>query len=369
MRASIASLLLVTLGNAAPIAARANAFQVNKLAADQAGVAASTDPGLVGAWGIGDSASSPLWLAANGSGKVVLYNGAGVKQSLEVTIPGDGSVTGVVFNPAFASSFNGDAFLFASEDGTVSGWRGALGTSAEVLFAASSLHVYKGITLASTGGHAYAYLADFGSGGVDVLKGDVAAPNLAGLFTDPNLPAGYAPFNVQVLGGTIYVAYAVQDLNHHDPVVGAGNGIVDRFDLTGNLLGRLITGGALNAPWGLELAPSGFADMAGDLLVGDFGDGLIHAYHATSGALLQTILDPFASPIAIDGLLGLRFGNGGNGGAPTTLFFTASPSGGGHGLFGNLALSAVVAPTLGPMGLAALVLLLSAAALFRLSRG
>jgi len=369
MRGAITRLLLAVLGaSTSPLAASGSAFQINKLASDQAGVATSTDPNLIGAWGIGDSAASPLWLAAHGSGRSVLYDGAGVKQALEVAIPGDGSVTGAVFNVAGSGAFNGDAFLFASEDGTVSGWRGALGTSAETLVLADSANVYKGIALATTGGHGYAYLANFRTGAIDVLKGDGAAPSLAGSFTDPTLPAGYAPFNVQVLGGVLYVAYAVQDVPKHDPVPGAGSGIVDRFDLNGNFQDRLITGGALNAPWGLELAPAGFADLAGNVLVGNLGDGRINAYDPTSGALLQTLQDQFGNQIAIDGLLGLRFGNGGNGGSATTLFFTASPSGGSHGLFGNLAAAAVIAPTLSATGLVALIVLLASAAVIVMSR-
>ena len=370
MRRAIGRLLLVVLGGtAAPLVASASTFQVVKLAADQVGVAATTDSSLIGGWGIGDSPTSPLWLAARGSGRVVLYDGAGVKQGLEVTIPGDGSVTGVVFNASFGSgAFNNDVFLCGSEDGTVSGWRSALGTTAETLVSPDSANVYKGIALAATGGHAYAYLANFRTGAIDILKGDVAAPNLAGTFTDPSLPAGYAPFNVQVLGGVLYVAYAVQDGAKKDPVAGAGSGIVDRFDLTGSLLGRLITGGALNAPWGLEIAPAGFSDMAGDVLVGNLGDGRINAFDPTSGALLQTLQDPLGHPIAIDGLLGLRFGNGGSGGSPTTLFFTASPSGGSHGLFGNLTAANGNVPTLGEAGLLALILLLGSAGFIVLSR-
>ena len=140
----------------------------------------------------------------------MLYNGSGVKQALVVAIPGDGSVTGVAFSN-LAGNFNGDAFLFASEDGTVSGWRGALGTTAEVLALADSDNVYKGLSDANISGNEYAYLANFKSGNIDVMKGNAGAPSLAGSFTDPTLPAGYAPFNVMNLGGAIYVTYALQD--------------------------------------------------------------------------------------------------------------------------------------------------------------
>ncbi|PYT31873.1 MAG: TIGR03118 family protein [Acidobacteria bacterium] len=319
-----------------PVIADPVKFAVNSLASDQPGGGKFLDPDLVNAWGITASAGSPFWIGANGTGTSLIYDGLGVKQGLVVTIPGDGSVTGVTFSNV-AGSFNGDAFLFGSEDGTVSGWRGALGTSAEALVLGDPANVYKGIAVATTGGNTYAYLANFRNGTIDVLKGNAGEPDLAGNFTDPGLPAGYAPFDVQNLDGTLYVTYAVQDGAKHDDVSGLGNGIVDKFDLQGNFSGRLVTGGALNSPWGLALAPAGFGDVGGDLLVGNFGDGLIHAYDPTSGALKETLEDPLGNPLAIDGLWGLRFGNGAGSGSATTLYFTAGPEGESHGQFGDLA--------------------------------
>lgn len=320
----------LTVAIAAPLG-----FTVNNLASDVPGLAAATDPDLVNAWGMASSVSSPFWLGANRTGKSVLYNGLGVKQGLIVAIPGVGSVTGVVFSN-IAGSFNGDAFLFGSEDGTVSGWRGALGTNAETLVFASFNNVYKGIAEASISGNGYLYLANFRSGNIDVLKGNAGAPDLTGNFTDPNLPSGYAPFDVQNIGGILYVTYALQDGAKHDDVAGAGHGFVDKFDLNGNLLGRLVSRGALNSPWGLTLAPIGFGDVGGDLLVGNFGDGRINAYDPISGALLETLQDQTGSPLFIDGLWGLRFGNGGSAGSTNTLYFTAGPQGKSHGLFGDL---------------------------------
>ncbi|MGH9648386.1 MAG: TIGR03118 family protein, partial [Bryobacteraceae bacterium] len=149
-------------------------------------------------------------------------------------------------------------------------------------------------------------------------------------------PAGFAPFNVMDLGGSIYVTYAVQDPDKHDDVAGAGNGIVDKYDLNGNLVGRLVTGGALDSPWGLALAPVGLSGLGGDLLVGNFGDGSINAYDPNTGALVETLTDANGNPLAIDGLWGLAFGNGGNAGPTSTLYFTAGPGGESHGLFGEL---------------------------------
>ena len=331
---SLLTLLAAFCGNAAA----SNLFVQFNLASDIPGLAKFTDPGLINPWGISASATSPMWLSINGNGTSELYNGLGVKQGLVVTIPGfpagtTGTPTGTVFANV-SGSFNGDTFLFDSEDGTVSGWRGALGTAAEVLQTGSTDNVYKGMTDANIGGTVYAYLANFRTGTVDVMKGNGGAPNLTGNFTDPNLPSGYAPFGIQNIGGVIYVTYAVQDAAKHDDVAGVGNGIVDAYDVQGNLLGRLVTGGALNSPWGLALAPAGFGNYGGDLLVGNFGDGLIHAYNPTTGAPVGTLLDVNGSPLSIDGLWGLRFGN--NSANPNALYFTAGPNGEADGLFGEL---------------------------------
>lgn len=339
MRTSLRVICVILAAVSSPILApvvfaSSIGFVQTNLASDQPGVAPVTDPNLVNAWGIAASGSSPFWIGANGSGTSVLYS-AGVKQGLTVTIPGDGTVTGVAFSNV-AGNFNGDTFLFASEDGTFSGWRGALGTAAETLATGSTANVYKGLTDASVGGNQYAYLANFKTGNIDVVKGSAAASNLTGNFTDPNLPSGYAPFDIADLGGILYVTYALQDGAKHDDVAGAGNGFVDTYDLQGNFLGRLVSKGALNSPWGLAIAPAGFGDVGGDLLVGNFGDGSIHPYNPTTGALVETLTDAKGNPLSIDGLWGLKFGNGGAAGPATTLFFTAGPDGEQHGLFGEL---------------------------------
>jgi len=296
----------------------------------------ASDSDLVNPWGIIASTGSPFWLGANGTGTSVIYNGAGVKNAgLVVSIPGDGSVTGVAFSNV-PNNFNGDTFLFASEDGTVSGWRNSLGTTAETLATANPNNSYKGLTDASVGGNQYAYLANFHSGNVDIMKGNSGAPDLAGKFTDPNLPAGYAPFNVMNLGGNLYVTYAVRDNATGDDVAGAGHGIVDKYDVNGNLIGRLVTGGALDSPWGLALAPVGFGDVGGALLVGNFGDGRINAYNATTGAFIETLTNASGNPLVIEGLWGLSFGNGGSAGPKGTLYFTAGPADESQGLFGEL---------------------------------
>jgi len=318
-------------------------FDVNNLVTDDqsAHAAQITDPELVNAWGVSFGPTSPFWVSANGSGKSTLYvvnplTQATTKVSLTVSIPGDGSVTGQVFNSNSASSFSGNNFLFVSEDGTVSGWRGALGTTAENVALASSANVYKGAAFASISGNSYLYAANFRAGMIDVFKGTSGAPTLPGSFTDPGLPAGYAPFNVQNLNGTLYVAYAVQDAMKHDEVAGAGRGIVDSFDLQGNFVARVATGGTLNAPWGIAIAPSSFGALAGDLLVGNFGDGRITAFDAKTHAQRGQVLGPDGKPLSIDGLWALSPGNDGSGGSSHLLYFTAGPDGETHGLFGVL---------------------------------
>src|SRR5437763_3972267 len=335
-----------------PVIADPVKFAVNSLASDQPGGGKFLDPDLVNAWGITASAGSPFWIGANGTGTSLIYDGLGVKQALVVTIPGDGSVTGVSFSNV-AGSFNGDTFLFANEDGTVSGWRGALGTTAEVLATSSANNVYKGLAQSVISTNAYAYLANFHTGSIDVLKGNAGAANLAGNFTDPGLPSGYAPFDVQNIGGILYVTYALQDAAKHDDAPGAGHGFVSAFDLQGNFLRRVATNGALDSPWGLALAPAGFGDVGGDLLVGNCGDGTINAYNPNSGAFIETLQDSSGMPLKIDGLWGLRFGNGGTFGSPNTLYFTEGPNMESYGLSGEL----TPTPEPGTLGVAGVSLL------------
>ncbi len=302
------------------------------------------DPDLVNAWGLSFGPTSPLWVSDNGTGLSTLYQidpttDATSQLGLVVTIPGvaGGNPSGQAFNFLSASgAFNKDNFLFVSEDGTISGWRGALGTTAEVLATGSGNNVYKGTTLGNVGGHGYLYSANFRSGTIDILKGDAGAPSLAGNFTDPSLPSGFAPFNIRNLGGTLYVTYAKQDGVQKDDVAGAGNGFVDAFDLQGNFLKRIGTQGTLNSPWGLEIAPASFGPLAGDLLVGNFGDGTINAYDLSGPGFVGQLQGAGGTPLAVDGLWGLSVGNDTKAGSSSKLYFTAGPDGESHGLLGVL---------------------------------
>ncbi len=215
--------------------------------------------------------------------------------------------------------------------------RGALGTTAEILVTASSANVYKGAALASIGSNSYLYAANFRTGNVDVYKGNSGEPDLAGKFTDPNLPADYAPFNIQNLGGKLYVTYALQDASKEDDVPGPGNGFVDSFDLNGIFLARIATRGSLNSPWGLTIAPAGFEGVAGDLLVGNFGDGTIHAFNLGTSASDGPLKDTNDQPIVIGGLWALTTGNGQGAGSSSLIYFTAGSNDEADGLFGSLA--------------------------------
>jgi uncharacterized protein (TIGR03118 family) len=294
------------------------AYVQTNLVADVSGLAASTDPNLKNPWGMSYSSTSPIWVSDNNAGVATLYKGDGTPQSLVVTIPpATSSPTGQVFNPD-TTKFAGARFLFATESGTIAGWDS--GTSASLKVDNSGIGAgYTGLAIGSTGSGAFLYAANFSQGKIDIFDTNFVAATLAGTFTDPNLPSGYAPFNIQNLGGTLYVTYATQ-------TGGPGQGIVDAFDLNGNLLKRVITGGTLNSPWGLALAPADFGEFSNALLVGNHGDGLINAFNSSTGVWIGSLTDIGGGPIEIFGLWGLLFGNGGNGGDLNKLYFTAGVS-------------------------------------------
>jgi uncharacterized protein (TIGR03118 family) len=321
-------------------------YQQTNLVSDLAGVAQLQDTNLVNAWGISMSGNSPFWVSSNGKGLALLYSvtndPSGLphvsKVGLEVTIPGEGTPSGQVFNGT--RSFHTNVFIFASEDGTISGWRGSLGATAEVLTNRATA-VYKGITLVSNASGVFLLAANFGEATVDVYDSGM---DLVGQFADTNAPAGYAPFNIAPIAGMLFVTFAKQNSEKHDDVAAPGNGLIDIFDLVTGKFHRFATGSdaggklsEINSPWGMVLSPASFGAHSDQLLVGNFGDGTIMAFEA-DGKFKGLLEGLDETPLQIDGLWALTVGNGGRGGVPSEVYFSAGPVGESHGLFGSISL-------------------------------
>jgi uncharacterized protein (TIGR03118 family) len=331
-----------------PPPAIASTFATRSLVADS-GTAEHIDPKLINGWGIAFNPAGFVWVADNGTSTSTLYDGNGVPQSLVVAIPPGSagtasSPTGIVFNSSgFQVAQNGvsgpSAFIFASENGTLAGWSPTVNRTNAVLAVDNGAAgaVYKGLAIAGYAGANYLYAADFRNNRIDVYDSTWNKVTLpGGSFADPNLPAGYAPFNIQAIGGRIYIAYAQRTAGSTDETKGAGLGAVDVFDSSGALVKRLATGGALNAPWGLAMAPANFGSASNMLLVGNFGDGKINVYNPDTGAFAGTLSQAGGAPIVIDGLWGIAFGNGINNQPTNTLFFAAGPGDEAHGLYGRI---------------------------------
>jgi uncharacterized protein (TIGR03118 family) len=331
-------------GTSMPVAAKppAHPFAVTNLVEDQAG-AAQVDPHLVNAWGLVAGPVTPWWVNNATTNTSTLYAGTGTVLPLVVTVPG--APTGIVFNGGsqFALASGPAAFLFATEAGILSGWNLSSGVTAETVADRSSVGaIYTGLAIATTPSGDQLYAADFHNARVDVFDGSFNLVSNTSAFVDKKIPKRFAPFNVQNLAGTLFVTYAKQDKAKRVDTPGAGLGFVDMFDTGGNLLGRVATKGALDAPWGLAMAPSAFGDVSGDLLVGNFGNGKINAYQRKSNGHWKPhgpLRIASGKPVRIDGLWGLSFGNDGPAGPSTSLYFTAGPSNGSHGIFGSIAAS------------------------------
>ena len=347
---------------AAPVGASAHVggYRQINLVSDQAGKANLRDPDLVNAWGLaaspGTNASpgSPLWVADNGTDKATLYVGTGpasvAKVPLVVSVTG-AAPTGQVFNAdpnAFVvSDSQGNSgpalFIFDTENGTIDGWSPNVNPNGsnpsmvtEVARNNGANAVYKGLAVATVQGKSFLYATNFRSGRVEAYDGTFTPVEMpGGLFVDPGLPAGYGPFGIAEIMGKLYVTFAKQDATLHDDTPGPGHGFVDVFTNTGAFVRRLVTRGALNSPWGLALAPRSFGRFGGDLLVGNFGNGIINVYNATNGAWLGRLSQRNGLPIQIDGLWGLMFGNG-NAAKTNQLIFSAGPSDESHGLLGKI---------------------------------
>jgi uncharacterized protein (TIGR03118 family) len=307
----------------------------------------------VNSLGLSRTSGSPWWAADNGTGKATLYLGDGTKQPLIVNIPsGDptvsptGTPTGTIYNGSSTDFLLAPGmpalFLFVTEDGTVSGWNpGVMPTDAVIKVNAKGTSVFKGATIAQIvkGGtsRTFLFVADFRKGRVQVYDSAFNhVPQSEELFDDDQLPEGYAPFNVQNIGGDLYVTFAQQDAEKHDEVDGPGRGFVDIFSPSGILLKRLEHNNWLNGPWGLTMASSDFGRFSHEILVGQFGSGQILVFNPLTGDFVGRLLDKNNNPIAIDGLWALAFGNDAKAGPATTLYFTSGPSGESQGLFGTI---------------------------------
>jgi uncharacterized protein (TIGR03118 family) len=348
-------LLFAGLGLAVSHLFAANSYTVHNLASDIPNPPGTNDANffvdadLVDPWGIALGASVPFWLSNAGTGLATVYtftnNVIAKNANTRVSIPsasgGPARVTGQIaggglnFGPA-GGPF--PSFMFCTEDGTIS-VRVAPNNNTTALITVNNAGsaVYKGCTATVTPDGPRFYAANFKAGTVDVF--DNAWQPVPGGFTDPNLPAGMNPFNVQALGNKIVVTYAMLGPDGVSDQPGRGNGVVDIYDYSGNLM-LSFTDGSMNSPWGVAIAPEFFGDFSFALLVGNFGDGRINAFDTMTGAYLGTLSDSTGKPLALEGLWGLQFGNGRNGGDAKTLYFSAGISGGvkkeAHGLFGSI---------------------------------
>jgi len=351
-------------------------YHQKNLVSDLPNVATFQDPNLVNAWGLSHSPTGPWFISDNGTGLSTQYksNGMGVSPlappvapPMPITIPPPAgsppgttaAPTGNVFNSTSdfvvtqGSASGPSQFLFATEDGTISGWNPKVDLTHAILAVDRSAvsqggftgAVYKGLATGQSNSKNFLYATNFRFGQVEQFD---AHFKLVNTFTDSALASDcpvagppaqcFAPFGIQNIGGNLFVTFALQDAAHHDDVKGAGNGFVDVFDTNGTLIRRFASGGTLNSPWGLVLAPAKFGKFSNDVLVGNFGDGRINAFDPASGAFLGQLLQDVNGnpPITINGLWGLAFGNGGLAGDTTTLFFASGLNDEADGLFGSI---------------------------------
>jgi uncharacterized protein (TIGR03118 family) len=336
------SISLAEFARAAASSTSANDFSWVNLQSDIAGVAQHVDPNLVNPWGMALSSSNTIWVADNGKGVATNYNADGTANSLVVNIPastsntGGANPTGIVANNTsfFKVTKNSNSlpstFIFVSEDGSISGYNAQLDMTNAIIAVDNGATgaVYKGATMGVASGHNFLYVANFHAATVETYNENFALQSSASFpFTDPNLPAGYAPFGIRNFNGNIFVTYAKQNAEMHDDVAGAGFGFIDVFNTSGGFVKRLVSNGNLNAPWGLAMASGNFNPFQNDLLVGNFGDGRINAYDPITGAFVGTLTEKDGTPLDFDDLWDLLILNKG-------LYFTAGIGDEQHGLFG-----------------------------------
>lgn len=323
--------------------AQTGGYTQNNLISDGSVPAKITDKTLINPWGIAIGQQTPFWINDAGSGISAVYDAAENKQFV-VRIPSGGTATatgqpaGIVFNSS-SSDFmieGGSAFfLFGTLNGTISAWNPTLTDAKRMIDNSAAGAVYSGVTIAQNSSGSFLLAANLAKSTIDVFDMTFAPATLAGKFVDPSMPAGFAPFNVRALNGNVYVLYAMQTPGGGPPRAAPSAGFVDVFDTSGNFVKRAISGGSLNAPWGIAVAPSGFGAFGGDLLVGNFGDGTINAFDPTSFASAGQLTDSNGKPIHNDRLWEIIFGQNGTG-DPNTLYFSAGVNNEKGGLFGAI---------------------------------
>jgi uncharacterized protein (TIGR03118 family) len=338
--------VLAVLAGGAGARATDDIFSVHALVSDSAATPApGTDAKLVNGWGLSAGPTTPWWASNNGTNTSTLYSGVGAKAALTVTVAG--GPTGTVFNGKstdFVVSQNSKSgaarFLFATEAGTVLGWSPTVNGTTAIAGADRSAAgaVYKGLAVAND----RLFASDFHNGRVDVFDSSFKLITTPGGFKDAKVPTGFAPFGIQALGSDIFVTFAKQDAAAKDDVPVPGQAYVDEFTTEGQLVARVVNSGKknapLNAPWGLALAPADFSVFSNDLLVGNFGNGRISAYtkRGATWVFKGQLRHANGSPIEIDGLWAIAFGNGSAAGPTNSLYFLAGPSDEAHGLFGSV---------------------------------
>ncbi|HSI56408.1 MAG TPA: TIGR03118 family protein [Ideonella sp.] len=337
-----------TLGLAGPAAAAgANAYAVQNLVSDGSVAAANTDAHLKNSWGVAFNPFGFVWLTNNHDGTSTLYDGNGVPQSLVVSVPAAdgvsmGSPTGIVYNGSADfivsnGSLSGSSrFIFASEDGMISGWAPTVDGTHALRAVVTPGAIYKGIAIAGNGAGNLLYATDFHNARIDVFDRAFAPVATAGRFTDPALPPRFAPFGIQNINGNLYVTYAKRDAEGEDDVTGKGLGFVNVFDADGRLLRRVAAVKGLNAPWGIALAPANFGAFSNRLLIANFGDGTISAFDLQSGEFVGRLRTADGRALKIPGLWGMQFGNGLLSQPSNTLFFAAGPNDETGGVYGSV---------------------------------
>lgn len=338
-----------------PASLFASSYGQIDLVSNVPGLAAITDPNLVDPWGVAFTATSPFWISDNVTGLATLYSGTPTINPTVVSVPG--GPTGQVNNgntSAFVLSDSKSAnFIFDTQAGTILAWNSGIGSTAATEYTnPNPTASYTGLAIGTSGANTYLYAAN-AAGSIDVFNSSFAPVALAGNFTDPSLPAGYVPYNIQLIGTELYVTYVIYDSSGNE----TPSGIVDIYNTDGTFVSRFSSSSLLDAPWGITLAPSTFGAFGGDILIGNFLNGEINAFDPVTGAYLGTLDGSNGQPIADPGLWALEFRTGGTGDNTNALYFTAGIDDETNGLFGEITLTPEPAPfVLAGMGVLALAL-------------